>query len=77
MTTTSQATIEDLYHVPDNGNAEIVNGELILMAPTGFWPSRAASEIYSSLRQHERLARAGCVLRERFVFGMWTYSIQI
>jgi len=35
MTTKAQATIEDLYRVPENGKAEIVNGELILVPPTG------------------------------------------
>ena len=59
MTTKTQATIEDLYHVPENGKAEIVNGELILMAPTGFWPSRAAGAIYRSLSDHEGRTRAG------------------
>jgi Uma2 family endonuclease len=59
MTTKTQATIEDLYQVPENGKAEIVNGELILMAPTGFWPSRAAGAIYRSLSDHERRTKAG------------------
>ena len=38
MTTKTQATVEDLYHVPENGKAEIVNGELVRMAPTGYLP---------------------------------------
>lgn len=59
MTTSVQATIEDLYHIPDNGKAEIVNGELVLMAPTGFWPSRAAGAIYASLREHEHKTKSG------------------
>lgn len=29
MSTEIQATVEDLYHVPENGKAEIVNGELV------------------------------------------------
>ena len=37
-----EATIEDLYHVPENGKAEIVNGELRLMPPTGDLPGSAA-----------------------------------
>ncbi len=28
MSTKAEATIEDLYRVPENGKAEIVNGEL-------------------------------------------------
>jgi Uma2 family endonuclease len=59
MATKPKATIEDLYRVPDNGKAEIVNGELVLMAPTGFLPSRASLNIAASLRQYERLTKAG------------------
>ena len=40
MLTNPKATIEDLYHVSENGKAELVDGELIRMAPTGFLPSR-------------------------------------
>lgn len=54
MSTEIQATVEDLYHVPENGRAEIVNGELVWMAPTGGLPSRASGEIYVSLREYER-----------------------
>jgi len=54
MTTKTQATIEDLYRVPDNAKAEIVNGEIILMSPTGDLPSRAAFNIASSLRVYAR-----------------------
>ena len=41
MSTKIHATIEDLYRVPDNAKAEIVNGEVLLMSPTGDLPSRA------------------------------------
>ena len=54
MTTRSKVTIENLYYVPENGKAEIVDGELVLMSPTGDVPSRAAGNIYVSLRQYER-----------------------
>jgi Uma2 family endonuclease len=59
MTTKTQATIEDLYRVPENGKAEIVNGELILMPPTGDMPSRAAFNIASSLREFARGKKIG------------------
>jgi len=59
MTTKTQATIEDLYHVPENGKAEIVNGELILMSPTGDYPSSAAGAVYASLRQYGRSTGLG------------------
>jgi Uma2 family endonuclease len=59
MSTKAKATIEDLYHVPENGKAEIVNGELVPMSPTGRMPGRAGGEIYASLRDHERRTRSG------------------
>jgi len=38
----TKATIEDLYRVSENGKAEIVNGELRFMPPTGDLPGSAA-----------------------------------
>jgi Uma2 family endonuclease len=52
MSTKTRATIEDLYKV--EGKAELVNGEIVHMAPTGNRPGRAGGTIYVSLRQHER-----------------------
>ncbi|MGH9760575.1 MAG: Uma2 family endonuclease [Blastocatellia bacterium] len=49
MTTKARATIEDLYRVPDNANAEIVDGEIVPMSPTGFMPARAGLKIAMSL----------------------------
>jgi Uma2 family endonuclease len=57
MTVKTEATIEDLYQV--DGKAEIVDGELELMPPTGEDPGYAGDEIYSSLRQHTRETGAG------------------
>ena len=51
MSAKVEATIEDLYRVPENGKAEIVDGELVLMPPTGDMPSRAGFEIAVSLRR--------------------------
>lgn len=59
MTTKARATIDDLYKVPDNAKAEIVNGELVLMSPTGSRPGRASFNIASSLRRHERRDHPG------------------
>jgi Uma2 family endonuclease len=56
MATKTQATVEDLSRLPDNGKAEIVNGEIILMSPTGDMPGRAGGAIYVSLRSVERQA---------------------
>jgi Uma2 family endonuclease len=55
----TQATVEDLYQVPDNGKAELVNGELILMSPTGGVPGLAGGEIFVSLRQYAKSTKTG------------------
>ena len=68
MTAKTQATIEDLYRVPGNGKAEIVNGELVLMSPTGFWPSRASSAIYRNLYEHERQTKSGYAIPDNVGF---------
>jgi Uma2 family endonuclease len=59
MTTKARATIQDLYNVPENGKAEIVNGELVLREPTGFWPSRASFKITASLHEYELRTGSG------------------
>jgi Uma2 family endonuclease len=57
MSTKVEATIEDLYKV--EGKAELVNGEIILMSPTGDFPGYAGDEIYSSLREYSKRERIG------------------
>lgn len=59
MKTTARATIDDLYRVPEHGKAEIVDGELVLMSPTGGLPGLAAGTIYASLREHARTHGGG------------------
>jgi Uma2 family endonuclease len=66
MTTKAQATIEDLYLV--KGKAEIVNGEIVLMAPTGYLPNYAASEIFVSLRECSRRTKSGYAIADNAVF---------
>ncbi|MCI0489181.1 MAG: Uma2 family endonuclease [Blastocatellia bacterium] len=59
MVTKTKATIEDLYRLPENGKAEIVNGEMVRIMPTGAMPSRAGGFIYASLLDHERRTKSG------------------
>lgn len=59
MSTKANATIEELYRVPADGKAELVNGEIIRMSPTGGVPGRADGDIYTSLRQYERRTGQG------------------
>ena len=57
MTTATRATIDDLYKI--DGKAELVNGEILLMSPTGAVPGYAGDEIYASLREYVRRHRYG------------------
>lgn len=68
MSTRTQATIEDLYHVHEDGKAEIVDGELVLMSPTGDLPSTAASEIFVSLREYARRTQSGRAYSDNAAF---------
>ena len=68
MKSKTAATIEDLYHLPDNVKAEIVDGELRIMSPTGFLPNNAAGAIYASLRDHARRTRSGHALTDNAGF---------
>jgi Uma2 family endonuclease len=53
MPTKLEATINALYHVPENGKAEIVDGEIVRMSPAGFRHGQAATAISASLRAHQ------------------------
>ncbi|MGI4791562.1 MAG: Uma2 family endonuclease [Janthinobacterium lividum] len=59
MTTKTYATIDDLSAVANDGKAELVNGELILMSPTGDKPGWAGDEIFASLRSYVRMSSFG------------------
>jgi Uma2 family endonuclease len=68
MSTKTRATIEDLYRIPENQKAEIVDGAVVLMSPTGFLENRAAGNIYLSLRQYERVAGRGKAFTDNAAF---------
>jgi len=68
MAVRTEATIEDLYHVPEDGKAEIVNGELRLMSPTGDLPSTAAGEIFVSLHEYSRRTGHGRAYTDNAAF---------
>ncbi len=65
---TTRATIEDLYHVPENRKAELVDGEIIMMSPTGATPNFAAGEIFASLRNHARETGMGRAVTDNAAF---------
>jgi Uma2 family endonuclease len=66
MTTKAQATVEDLYHVP--GKAEIVNGELVLIGPTGAAPGYAGDEILANLWGYARRVGSGRAVGDNKAF---------
>jgi Uma2 family endonuclease len=59
MSSKTEATVDDLYRVPEHDKAEIVNGELVLRSPIGGVPGRAAGKIYISLNEYERRVGGG------------------
>ena len=66
MTTKTEATIEDLYKV--EGKAELVDGEIVHMSPTGGRPNRVAGEIFVSLRDYERRTKSGYAVSDNAAF---------
>src|SRR5213079_472480 len=66
MSTKLRATIEDLYRVP--GKAEIVDGEIVHMSPTGSAPNYAAAEIFVSLREYSRQKNIGRAVTDNAAF---------
>ena len=66
MVANLEATIEDLYAVP--GKAEIVNGEIVHVSPTGAAPNYAASEIFVSLRNYSRRMKTGYAVSDNAAF---------
>lgn len=66
MSTKLEATIEDLYKV--EGKAELVNGEIILMSPTGILPGYAGDEIFSSLLDYSKRQKFGRAVSDNKAF---------
>lgn len=63
-----EAKLRELYRVPEDGKAEIVDGELVLMSPTGFLPGYAGGEIFASLREYARRTGRGYALPDNVGF---------
>ncbi len=63
-----RATLQDLYAVPENGKAELVDGELQIMCPTGIIPGRASMKIASSLMRHEEEVGGGYAIPDNVGF---------
>ena len=68
MTTKSRATIQDLYDLPDNAPGEIVDGEIVLMSPTGGEPGYAGDEVFVSLREYAHRMKRGRAVGDNKAF---------
>jgi Uma2 family endonuclease len=66
MSTKTEATIEDLYKV--EGKAELVNGEIVQMSPTGSLPGYAGDEIFVSLREYSKRNKNGRAVGDNKAF---------
>jgi Uma2 family endonuclease len=66
MSTKTEATIEDLYKV--DGKAELINGEIVHMSPTGGRPSFAARAIVLSLYEYEKHTQSGYAVTDNAAF---------
>jgi Uma2 family endonuclease len=60
--------VDDLYSVPDHAKAELVDGKLVLMSPTGFLHGRASAKICRSLEDYERRAQTGYAIPDNVGF---------
>lgn len=66
MSTKVEATIDDLYKV--EGKAELVNGEILIMSPTGMLPTYAAGEIFTSLRRYSKQQKLGHAMGDSLAY---------
>lgn len=68
MTVKNRATIDDLYRVPDGRKAELVDGEVLLLMPTGDEPGFAGDEIFAALRDYARRTGYGRAVGDNKAF---------
>ena len=61
-----EATIEDLSHTP--GKAELVDGKILHLSPTGAAPGFAGDEIFASLREYARSTGRGFAVGDNKAF---------
>lgn len=66
MATKARTIVDDLYQI--EGKAEIINGEIVLMTPTGIAPGFAADEIFASLHDHAKRTGMGRAVADNKAF---------
>jgi Uma2 family endonuclease len=63
-----EATVEDLYRVGEDVKAELVNGELVIMTPSGGLHGYACGQIFASLFDYARRTRRGIAIPDNVGF---------
>ncbi len=62
------AMVDDLSNVAEDGKAELVEGELRLLAPTGIGPSVASGKVWLSLYQYVQAGHTGKAVPDNLGF---------
>lgn len=70
-----EATLEDLLDV--DGRAELIDGEIVAVTPTGHRPNRSARRITVSLDAYETAHGGGCAVGEGTGFVLRTPRTQV
>jgi Uma2 family endonuclease len=68
MSAQLKATLEDLYNVPEK--AELVNGEIIVVAAIGYLPGYAGGEIFANLREYAKVNKTGVAMPDNVGFAV-------
>lgn len=62
----ARSMIDDLYRM--EGKAELIDGEIVPMSPTGGWPGYAGDEIFASLHAYSKRVRTGRAIGDNKAF---------
>ena len=62
LSPTQEELVEALYRLPDNMKAEIIDGAIVPMSPTGGKPSRISGLIFAALLAYEQNIEGGIAL---------------
>jgi Uma2 family endonuclease len=78
-TRSKEELIEDLYKLPDNTKAEIIDGAIVPMSPTGSKPSRVSGLMFAILLAYEQRMGQGTALPNNagFIVNLprrWSFS---
>jgi Uma2 family endonuclease len=79
MGTSRHAVVEELYRVPEDGKAEIIDGRIVPMSPAGGLHGYAAGAIFASLFSYSRQTGHGIALPDSVGFLVdlphrWSFS---